>query len=196
MVALSLEGTNTTVPTMTVPPAWRPDARRLARHVFLPFLVTFVAARVLVLLIMQRRIPDLFLYLGGTHIHHLNYGIFLLSGLGATLIFAALPPAALVWAARIYGVALALTFDEFGLWLHLGGGYWQRASFDAMTVLGGLLALAAFAPPIRQWRSRGWVAALLLLLTCVGFYWMLAASFRFAARVEPRLQQLEHPGLP
>ena len=27
--------------------------------------------------------PDLFLYVGGTHVHHLNYGIFLLSGVGA-----------------------------------------------------------------------------------------------------------------
>ena len=28
---------------------------------------------------MARRMPDLFLHLGGTHVHHLNYGIFLLS---------------------------------------------------------------------------------------------------------------------
>ena len=34
-----------------------------------------------------------------------------------------------------YGVAMGLTFDEFGMWLHRGGGYWQRASFDAIIVL-------------------------------------------------------------
>jgi hypothetical protein len=37
---------------------------------------------------------------------------------------------------------MALTFDEFGMWLHLGGSYWQRASFDAVVCyqvfLGGL----------------------------------------------------------
>ena len=37
----------------------------------------------------------------------------------------------------MYGVGLALTFDEFGLWFHLGGSYWQRASFDAVVVIGG-----------------------------------------------------------
>ena len=65
----------------------------------------------MVFLIVSRRIPDVYPHLGGTHVHHLNYGI----GRAATL----------------YGVGLALTFDEFGLWLHLGGGYWQRASFAA-----------------------------------------------------------------
>lgn len=177
-------------------PTLRADARRLARQALLPFVLTFVVSRGLVFLIMQRRLPDLFVHVGGTHIHHLNYGIFLLSGLGAICVFTNLSPAALAWAARIYGVALALTFDEFGMWLHLGGGYWQRASFDAMTVLAGVLALAAFAPPIPRWRSRGWVMAGLLLATCIAFYWMLAASFRFAAHEEPRLRQLEERGPP
>jgi hypothetical protein len=34
--------------------------------------MTFMAARTIVFLIVSRRIPDLYLYLGGTHIHHLN----------------------------------------------------------------------------------------------------------------------------
>ena len=53
------------------------------------FLFTFMTARVLVFLIVARRIPDLYLHLGGTHIHHLNYGIVLLSVVGAYLLFAA-----------------------------------------------------------------------------------------------------------
>ena len=32
---------------------------------------------VLVLLILTRALPDLYLYVGQTHVHHLNYGIFL-----------------------------------------------------------------------------------------------------------------------
>jgi len=59
---------------------------RLARLVLAAFLLTFVAARILVLLIMTRRMPDLFLHVGGTHVHHLNYGIFLLAGVGAYLV--------------------------------------------------------------------------------------------------------------
>jgi hypothetical protein len=41
-----------------------------------------LSAQILVLLIMTRRIPDLRLYVGGTHVHHLNYGIILLSVVG------------------------------------------------------------------------------------------------------------------
>ena len=52
----------------------------LARTILVSFVLTFIAARVTVFLIVSRRIPDIYLHLGGTHIHHLNYGIFLLTG--------------------------------------------------------------------------------------------------------------------
>ena len=64
-----------------------PDKTELARIVFFVFLLTFMLARILVFLIMSRRMPDLYLHLGGSHIHHLNYGIFLLAGLGAYFLF-------------------------------------------------------------------------------------------------------------
>ena len=57
-----------------------PVRQVVTRIILVAFLITFMAARVLVFLIVSRRIPDLFLHVGGTHIHHLNYGIFLLSG--------------------------------------------------------------------------------------------------------------------
>ena len=169
----------------------RPEARHLSRRVLVAFLLTFITARVLVFLIMARRLPDLFLHLGGTHVHHLNYGIFLLAGLGAVLLLVPLAPPALGVAAWLYGIALALTFDEFGMWLHLGGGYWQRASFDAMTVLAAALGVAAFAPPVGSWRPRHWAGAILLALVVATFYGALATSFRWAAREEPRLERME-----
>ncbi len=46
----------------------------------------------------------------------------------------------------IYGIGLGMTFDEFGMWIHLGGGYWQRHSFDAVVVVSSVLALIAYAP--------------------------------------------------
>jgi hypothetical protein len=64
--------------------------RHLARLTFVAFLFTFIASRTLVILIMARRMPDLFLHLGGTHVHHLNYGIFLLSAVAGVLLFARL----------------------------------------------------------------------------------------------------------
>jgi hypothetical protein len=103
----------------------KPETKqRLARYVPVAFLATFIAARVVVFLIMSRTIPDLFLHVGGTHVHHLNYRIFLLAGVGAYLVFQHPAGRRLGVAAVVYGIGLTLTFDQFGMWLHLGGGYW------------------------------------------------------------------------
>ena len=97
-------------------------------------------------LIMARRIPDLYLHLGGNHIHHLNYGIFLLVAVGGFLLFRDPTGRALKISAVAYGIGLALTFDEFGMWVRLDGStYWQRASVDAVGVLAALLGLLAYA---------------------------------------------------
>ena len=55
-----------------------PTAHELARRALFAFLLTFILARALVFLIMGRRIPNLYFFLHDTHVHHLNYGIFLL----------------------------------------------------------------------------------------------------------------------
>lgn len=166
--------------------------RRLGRIVFFVFLVTFILARIVVFLIMAHRIPDLYLHLGGTHVHHLNYGIFLLSGVGAYLLLHRPTGQALSVAAIVYGVGLALTFDEFGMWLHLGGSYWQRASFDGVTVVAALLGLVAFAPPIQTLRPAHWSAIAVAIVLTVAFGAMLKGSLRFAEdEAGPRLRQLE-----
>src|SRR5215475_1065993 len=59
---------------------------RKARWILTSFLFTFMAARITVFLIASRRIPDIYLHFGGTHVHHMNYGILLLSGVGAYLL--------------------------------------------------------------------------------------------------------------
>lgn len=169
--------------------------RRRARLVLLAFLVTFAAARILVILIMSRRIPDLYLHLGGTHVHHLNYGIFMLAGVGGYLLFARAEKIALRFAALLYGTGLALTFDEFGMWIHLGGSYWQRASYDAVCVVAALLGLIAFAPPLAKWRSRHWAGALTTLIITAAFFALLYTSFQYAdAKLSPKLIRLEQKG--
>lgn len=168
----------------------RPNSRELARTILSAFLITFILSRVLVLLIMTRKLPDLFLHLGGTHVHHLNYGIVLLVAVGAWLLLR--PPQTLRWPALMYGVGLALTFDEFGMWLHLGGSYWQRASWDAVAIIAASLGLFAYGPAIVNYRPRHWLIGLLLLLAAVLFFYLLAQSFRYAGqRVLPALQQFE-----
>jgi hypothetical protein len=170
--------------------------RRRARLVLLTFLLMFITARVVTFLIMAHRIPDLYLHVGGTHVHHLNYGIFLLTAVGAYLLFAHPAELGTTVASLGYGIGLALTFDEFGMWLHLGGDYWQRASFDAISVLAALLGLIAFAPPLRSWRPRDFTTALFTAGAVLVFYLMLVESFRFAARVEPRLERLDQRAPP
>ena len=133
------------------------NTRPLARLALLSFLLTFVAARVVSFLMRGQRMAGFYLHVHGTHVHHLNYGIFLLAGVGAYLLFHPGPAAS--GAAVTYGVGLGLTFDEFGMWLHLGGDYWQRASYDAVIVLGAALALASFAPPLQHWWPRKRVQA-------------------------------------
>ncbi|HUT31546.1 MAG TPA: hypothetical protein VMX13_17275 [Sedimentisphaerales bacterium] len=164
----------------------------LARIVLVAFLLTFVSARVVVFLIMSRSIPDLYLHLGGTHVHHLNYGIFLLSAVGGYLLLGGPASRGLRFAALVYGVAMALTFDEFGMWIHLGGSYWQRASWDAVIVLAAAFALIAFSPSLKRFRPRHWLAAVVLLLAATLFFFMLVKSFRYAGKViQPRIHKVE-----
>ena len=85
---------------------------RLARRALFAFALTFIISRAAVFLIMSHSIPNLFLFLQGTHVHHLNYGIFLLAVVGGYTLFRRPDGRAAELAATAYGFALALTFDE------------------------------------------------------------------------------------
>ena len=94
--------------------------------------------------------------MGGRHIHHLVWGILLLllSGYGWPREVGTGAGSSLRWVGRlmsiIYGVAAALTLDEFALWLNLRDVYWQREgreSFEALALFGGLLAIGLFGKP-------------------------------------------------
>ena len=164
----------------------------LARRALFGFILTFIASRTVVFLIMAQRMPNLYFFLRGTHVHHLNYGIFLLAGVGAWLLFGMPVGRALRAAALVYGIAMALTFDEFGMWLHLGGSYWQRASVDAITVVAAVLALIAYARSIRSFESRHLIASLAILLAMSAFGVVLYDTSVHIGKLEgPRLRELE-----
>jgi hypothetical protein len=87
---------------------------------------------------------------GGRHIHHSTFGIFGLLGVGYAWTYqlgiGADPSRR--WGSRVtstaYGVAAALTLDEFALWLDLEDDYWDKAgrkSIDAVAIFGGLLTM-------------------------------------------------------
>jgi cation transport ATPase len=172
------------------------ETHNLARLVLAAFIFTFVIARILVIYIMMGRLPpQLFFHVSGTHVHHLNYGIFLLSIVGGILIFARPTGTAMAFTAVVYGIGLGLTFDEFGMWLHLGGLYWQRASYDAVVTIAAVLALIAYGSTIRHWRPRHHVTIAALVLVLALFGYLLNKSMKWAGeKLEPKLYQLETKG--
>ena len=173
------------------------DSAQLARRALFGFILTFIAARTAVLLIMSHRMPNLYFFLRGTHVHHLNYGIFLLAGVGAYLLFRTPSGKDLRIAALAYGIAMALTFDEFGMWLHLGGSYWQRASVDAVIVVAALFGLVAFARSVKKFEARHFRAFLVLATMLVGFGVALySAGTHLGNVVGPELHNLEAASSP
>ena len=82
---------------------------------------------------------------GGTHIHHLVWGILLLLVMG--YLGLAVDPSSpwLELVAIAFGIGMGLTLDEFALWLNLQDVYWQekgRQSIDAVVVTTALLVIA------------------------------------------------------
>ena len=87
---------------------------------------------------------------GGTHIHHLVWGILLLLIFG--YIGVAIQPES-PWheiTAVLFGIGTGLTLDEFALWLNLEDVYWSdkgRRSIDAVIVAAAIsgMVLVGFA---------------------------------------------------
>lgn len=101
--------------------------------ILLSFLPTFIISRMMVYID-----PGIFVNYRGVHIHHLTYGIFILA-ISGFLSQNVESPKWKEFIAIMYGVGLALAFDEFGMWLHLKDNYWVRQSYDVMLVILSLL---------------------------------------------------------
>jgi len=178
-------------------PIRRETAHRLARRALFSFIVTFVLSRIFVFLIMSREMPNLYLFLHGTHVHHLNYGILLMSAVCGYSVFRRPIGRAAEITAWLYGVAMGLTFDEFGMWLHLGGSYWQRASVDAVIVIAAVFGLVAFVRSLEKFEARHFRAFIALAILLMGFGVVLyLAGNHLGGLVGPRLQELEAASSP
>jgi hypothetical protein len=125
--------------------------RALVGWMLAAFLLTFLATRAITRAIRQGRGPFRDMKVGGLHVHHQVYGIFLLLGAGtAEFTYRPVAPWADVLAA-LFGIGAALTLDEFALWLHLEDVYWTRegrSSVDASLValIVGALLLVGVNP--------------------------------------------------
>ena len=175
----------------------RETAHRLARRALFSFIVTFVLSRICVFLIMSDEMPNFYFFLRGTHVHHLNYGIFLMAAVCGYSVFRRPTGRAAEITALLYGVAMGLTFDEFGMWLHLGGSYWQRASVDAVIVVAALFGLVAFARSLERFEQRHFWASIVLVAVLAAFGIALyVAGNHLGETVGPKLQQLEADSSP
>jgi hypothetical protein len=110
--------------------------------VLVGFLPTYVIARLTVY-----TNPHLFLNVHGVHVHHFTYGIIVLAIVGFVAI--AWPQLRMrAWLAFTYGIGLALSFDEFGMWVHLTSNYNLDQSEDIMSGLLAFLVIAVYCTGI------------------------------------------------
>ena len=120
------------------------------------FFVAFAVVRVITHLIHAGRGPFHDVVTKGGHIHHLVWGILLLLGVGYLWLIqvGAGDASGHAWVSRmtalLFGVASALTLDEFALWLTFRDVYWEREgrlSIDAVVLFGSLLSIAMWGGP-------------------------------------------------
>ena len=127
----------------------RPKRRLLLAAI--GFFVTFAVARSMAFAAYRSVGPFHYVYIRGTHIHHLVWGILLLLAVGFCWLIevGTGARASSLLASRLmsllYGVAAALTLDEFALWLNVEEGvYWTHrdlASLDAVILFGAALLI-------------------------------------------------------
>lgn len=142
-------------------------ADRPKRRLFLAavgFFSTFALARALAFLAARDIGPFRYIYIRGTHVHHLVWGILLLLavGFGWLMEVGTGSKSSSLLASRLmsllYGVGAALTLDEFAIWLNLKEGvYWtrrDRASLDAVLLFGAFLLIGLWGGDFLKAISR------------------------------------------
>ncbi len=146
----------------------RPKRRLLLAAI--GFFVTFAVARAIAYAAYRSVGPFQYVYINGTHIHHLVWGILLLLAVGFCWLIEVGTGArsSSLFASRLmsllYGVGAGLTLDEFALWLHVQEGiYWTRRDFislDAVVLFGAALLIGMWgrdfleAIGLEIWHSR------------------------------------------
>jgi CRP-like cAMP-binding protein len=134
---------------------FRDPRRELMFLSSISFFVTFLAVRGIVTAIRNNVGPFHNVSAGGTHIHHLVWGIGLLLIVGYMWLMQASIPINQDrrWhrvTAVLFGIGAALTLDEFALWLKLADVYFTpegQKSIQAVIVFGALLSIGVWGGP-------------------------------------------------
>src|SRR2546423_12170727 len=118
----------------------------------LAFVLAFGVVRAITISIRAGVGPFRNVSAGGTHVHHLVWGIALLIVVGYVWLLEVGVGSS--WIANLtailFGVGAALTLDEFALWLNLQDVYWERqgrVSVDVVLVFAGLLSVGIWGGP-------------------------------------------------
>jgi hypothetical protein len=128
------------------------------------FTVAFATCRIVTHAIRAGVGPFHNLSAGGRHLHHSTFGIVGEIGLGYIWTYQwALGTnperrAASRISAVAYGVASALTLDEFALWFDLQDDYWDKAgrkSIDAVALFGGVSTMGVAGRGLLRELARG-----------------------------------------
>jgi hypothetical protein len=122
---------------------------------------------------------------GGTHVHHLVWGILILLIVGYVGVTVAPPSPWHEILAVLFGIGTGLTLDEFALWLHLEDVYWSeegRRSIDAVIVAGTLSGMALVG--VSAWLdvASGVTDAVIAAIAAVGFVAIAVAIVNLAKR--------------
>jgi hypothetical protein len=132
------------------------------------FTGAFAACRLVTHAIRAQVGPIRNLSVRGRHLHHSTPGIITLNLLGDVWVyrFGAGPPigdrAGSRAAVIAYGIATALTLDEFALWFDLADDYWNaqgRKSIDAAVLFGGLSVIGVAGGGLLRQLPRALAAA-------------------------------------
>ena len=108
------------------------------------FLLTITVAR-----LISTVAPRFGATVGGVHIHHYVYGIFILTIAGyLALIFKG--QRATSWIALLYGCGVGLTFDEFGFWINPVFQRGVRWNTRGISIIVVALVIAGLIPIIRR----------------------------------------------
>lgn len=137
--------------------------RTKAEVATLGFVMTFGAIRGLTYSIHMRIGPFHDVSAGGTHIHHMVWGIFLLLAVGYVRLLIdgspSQPAPGLIRGlmAAAYGAGAALTLDEFALWLNMRDVYWQAQGWEsvgAVSIFAGVLLAGIWGPRLLEAATR------------------------------------------
>ena len=145
----------------------REDHDEIAFRALLGFLIAFIPMRIYLGLEYAGIVPNPTIMVYNIHVHHFVFGITVLAVSGYAALAAPYFRRKIAW---LYGIGLALAFDEFSLWLRLDADYWTRTSITVVVLIAGLLVNLTYFKRfwVRMWHTTRYVNPVYPLVKRIG----------------------------